>query len=195
MNIYLLNGPPGCGKDTAGAMLANMLEGCTLKFAESLKEATHRMLAGFVGNGIVPFDWDAYEDCKDAPNPDFFGVTPRQMYIAVSEKLLKPLLGHGFFGREMALRIGALWDAGSVVITDCGFQEEVDALRDALPDAKYHLVRLRRKGCDFSADSRGYIHNPGGTLAEIANDGSKADLRVMLADYLRLREAPQETTV
>ena len=180
MRTFLLNGPPRVGKDTAGKLLAQMLGGTTAKFAAPLKMATHAMMAMLRGDKrIAPVEH--YDDCKDEPHEDFFGRTPREVYIEVSERLCKPLFGDGFFGDLMIQRLDALTEKGvtDVVITDSGFEAEAEAVK-AYSKVSY-VLQMHRDDLDFEGDSRGYL---AGYDSAVNNSGNTASLRTSLAKAL-----------
>ncbi len=83
--IILVNGPPRSGKDTIGQLLCQRLPLVLDKFARKLKEAAHALY------GMPELPHDHFEACKDTPLEQFFGKSPRQVYIAVSETYFKPL--------------------------------------------------------------------------------------------------------
>lgn len=89
--FLLINGPARSGKDTLAAILANrpQTEGRILHFAKALKDATH------AAYGLFNIAYDFFEAKKDSPLPEFFGLTPRQAYIAHSEDYFKKLHGQG----------------------------------------------------------------------------------------------------
>lgn len=186
MNIFLLNGPPGCGKDTVGKMLAQMLPGKTVvaKFAEPLKLATHGVIA--ILNGLKEVEGpDAHENDKDRAQSLLNGFSYRDAYIAMSERFCKPLFGDAYFGNLMAKRIRGLdSDVDHVVITDCGFTSEVDAMVRSMPTASFHLWYIHRTGCSFLGDSRSYIELPDSyltTRSKIENNDTLGSLRVEVA--------------
>lgn len=192
MQVIFFNGPPRSGKDFAGKMLAEMLgEGVVqLKFAEPLKLATHAALAMLQNLSGIPAP-AAFEATKDEPMEEFMGVSPRQAYIALSENFCKPLWGPGVFGELLAKRVQSLpEDTRYVIVTDCGFQEEVDVFQE-LVDADVLVAQVHRDGCDFSNDSRGWVNIPGATEI-VFNKGTKEDLRLQLV-YLMTDLMEQET--
>ncbi|MCB9178993.1 MAG: hypothetical protein H6590_06185 [Flavobacteriales bacterium] len=188
MNIYLLNGPPRSGKDTAGKMLAQMLPGKTviLKFSEPLKLATHAVISLLRGEAkIMPADH--YEKTKDERDVDFLGTTPRRAYISLSEDFCKKQFGDAIFGEVMVRKIRKLQEEGvdNVVITDCGFVREVAAL-GVLQDAVIMLLKIHRPGTSFSGDSRDYLDYTKLPVAaentlDLTNNGSIGALRVAVA--------------
>lgn len=150
--IFLFNGPPSSGKDYAAKWMASTYKGCKLdKFARVLKERTHA-LYGFPWKGM-----DYYEDCKNEPHEDFYGLTPRQAYINVSETYFKPHHGDRIFGKILAQELDTYdWDI--VAISDSGFEGEAQVLVEKYGAENIILVRVHREGYDFSKDSRSYIY-------------------------------------
>lgn len=156
--IILLNGPPGCGKDFAGRMIATNFAGRVHvdKFARVLKESTHA-LYGITAQGW-PMTHDFFENRKEEPMGAFFGLTPRQAYIAVSETYMKVHHGQAIFGkilsRELAIRAAG---ADIIVITDSGFREEAEVLVERYGAENCTLIHLHRFGCSFDGDSRNWV--------------------------------------
>ncbi|MAA65253.1 MAG: hypothetical protein CL581_11050 [Alteromonadaceae bacterium] len=186
MRIFLLNGPPRSGKDAAGEMLMSLLDNaCILKFAEPVKMSAHAVMRMMRGEGTVPLS-EAFDTCKDEPSPFFFGLTPRDVYIAVSEKLCKPLYGEGIFGSLLADQIQKKKDEGfeNFIITDSGFQQEAEVLQDRF-GVQVYVLNLCRNGATFDNDSRGRIDLEDCLSFEIRNNGTRGDLRVRLAEVVR----------
>jgi hypothetical protein len=174
--ILLVNGPPRSGKDAAGRMIRDATGASVCKFAESLKVGTHGLFSGLAGCPD-PDTWAAeFESVKDRPRKEFFGKTPREAYIAVSELLCKPLFGEHFFGHVLADQIE---EEGPefVVVTDSGFEPEAQVLVQRFGADHVKVLRLYRQGCDFSSDSRGYIRPTSVEIIELYNDGTLEQLR------------------
>ena len=150
--IFLFNGSPGSGKDHAAKWMASTYEGCKLdKFARILKERTHALY------GFPERDSNYYEDCKDEPNEDFYGLTPRQAYINVSQTYFKLHHGDRIFGEILAKELDTYnWDI--VAISDLGFEDEAQVLIEKYGAENIILVRVHREGHDFSKDSRSYVN-------------------------------------
>ncbi len=193
MRIYLLNGPPRSGKDTAGKMLAKMLDNAVvMKFATPLKMATHAMMAMLRGDKQVPGP-EAFEDSKDTPQEFFFEATPRCAYINVSEGLCKKLFGKRVFGTLMVKKIKEAQEKGveNVVITDSGFQEEAQVLVDEFGAENTYLIRVIRPGTDFNGDSRGWIDIEGVHKHQMANTGERSHIRLLVAEMVGQMEEEQ----
>ena len=192
--IILLNGPPRCGKDTLGRMVTTILRNSiddiytdTVKFADPLKEMTHGLymeLDDSQNRRVRPWWSGKFEDRKDEPCEEFLGATPRQAYIAVSEKLMKPLHGDDVFGRLLVKNIYEMFykDATPpfcdvvLAVTDSGFEGEAQVLVDAYGAENVALVRITREGCSFAGDSRGYINIAGVRTYIFCNEGTLFDL-------------------
>lgn len=173
MKIVLFNGPPRSGKDTAANMLAQYLNGIPgvtairYSFARPLKETTHALY------GMSHLEYDTFEYSKDMISSDFFGLTPREAYIKVSEKMIKPVLGNTHWGKVFVNWANQLDDDKTVfIISDCGFQEEIEPIKDISGPMNMFMVKMSREGYDFSKDSRSYINDPSIPSMEITNNGN-----------------------
>ena len=165
--VVFLNGPPRSGKDTlAGHIVRTFPEFKAIKFAEILKNATHHY------HGITARTHDAFEDVKDIPNDLFGGLTPRQAYIHLSEKVLKPIKGPTVFG-DMLLETMINDPAKGFVISDSGFHDEAMPLIAHYGRHNCILVRIHAddRGCTFQNDSRSYLDLPIETIDLFNNAG------------------------
>jgi hypothetical protein len=171
MKIVIFNGPPRSGKDTCAEFLATGMYYRSMKLAAPLKLATHALY------GLWPIPDNYFEKTKDDANPEFMGLSPRQAYIKVSEELVKPILGDDWWARVLVNRIKAE-DTDRIVLSDCGFTQELEVLAEAFGPESLLLFRLHREGCDFSKDSRSYMY-PGESIAQIDvyNNRTLADLK------------------
>lgn len=200
MKIILLNGPPRAGKDTISDIIAHEY-GCgsaQLKFAQALKEGVHALL-GLRDEFDFPLAHDAFEDRKDEPLDEFFGLTPRAFYIEASENLMKPVAGNTAFGRILARRIEALEEAQPevVLVSDSGFRAEAEELVNRFGADAITLVRVRREGHDFTGDSRSYINlsDLGVETLDVWNDGDVEDLYPALHEVGLISEPRYEVRV
>lgn len=188
VTVWFINGPPRSGKDTAGKLLAAMLgNAVVLKFATPLKLATHAAMAIFNGKKeVAPIEhYDAVKD--DETLEEFFGVSPRECYIQMSEMFSKPLFGNSFFGRLMIKQIEAAKAKGiqHMVITDCGFEVELAPVKAMYGAENCHLIQITRPGCGFDGDSRSYVFDETIANHSVHNIGTTGDLRVSLAQVLQ----------
>jgi hypothetical protein len=157
MKIFLLNAPPRAGKDTAANYLADYTGGKVVKFAEPLKAAA---AAIYFGGDRVAFDKYDSAELKDTPQAVFFGSTCRQVQIALSENLLKPLHGQTVFGEILAQTIKreAAKGVEFFFVSDSGFKPEAEVLIREFGAEQVTLIRAHRDGCTFQGDSREYIN-------------------------------------
>lgn len=172
--IILLNGPASSGKDFAADFIVNNFKYARKdKFAKVLKERTH---------ALYGFSWrphDYYEKVKEVPSDDFFGLSPRQAYINVSEIYFKPIYGKKIFGTILAQELDKYeWEI--VAISDSGFVEEAEVLIDKYGKENILLIRIEREGYTFKEDSRNYI-DLGDEICNITinNDGTENYLKII----------------
>jgi len=187
--VIIFNGPPRSGKDTSAAISMRFLESIGkdsffYRFAFPLKQATHALF------GIkTPLDNSEYFDnCKDLPNEAFLGGTPRQAYINMSEKMVKPFYGKYFFGRVAIKSIEKMKQGVSdpvIVTPDGGFDIEVDCLAKAYGSENILVVHLYRDGTSFANDSRSYVKIPGVPFAMLKNNGTLSDLEQSVHTVLK----------
>lgn len=196
MKIILLNGPPRCGKDTISEILKNHCpsEVHLEKFALPLKLAVPMIY------GLTQANWKEdldTEQGKDYRCDQLFGKTPREVQIAISEDLLKPLHGKDIFGKLIVRRIervNSKWFSATVV-SDSGFREEAEVVVDRFGADDVQLWRIHRDGCDFKKDSRGYIHlnDLGVKEFDIDNCGTIRDLINLTVGLYKAAITPRET--
>lgn len=165
--VILFNGPPSSGKDQAALSMERLLENKApidggipyrprrMKMAEPLKQAVHALYG-------LPFSCEHYEreygsSWKDTPQPEFFGHTPRSVYISMSEEYAKVQQGESFFGRVLARKMQLDKQSNVFLISDAGFLNEVVPLALAYGKEKLLVVELEREGKTFEGDSRDYI--------------------------------------
>lgn len=150
--IILLNGAPRVGKDTAAKFIKKHFSGFTeVKFSAPLKRAVPHLFH------IPASKLKDLEETKDEPNPELYGKTYREVQIAISEVLMKPMFNNdAIFGYIMAKQIDNL--AGPhFVVSDAGFQREIEPLISIYGMANVALIRITRPDHDFSNDSRGHV--------------------------------------
>lgn len=156
----VLNGPPGCGKDT----LANRLADKDSIIKRQFKDALYAHTAKYFNVGLDEFIHFASDRVlKDSVSlSGLHGRTPRQALIHVSEDIYKPRYGSDYFGKVEADNVrelaGRLDSSFTVIYPDGGFPDEVVAIESEFDVVV--IVRLHRDGFDFSNDSRNYIYLP-----------------------------------
>lgn len=154
--VIILNAPPRSGKDTIQSLLVqqrNIAPGI-------FKRAMFQIAAAILGESNYQIFMEYYEsDQKDSAHLSILaGMTCREFMIWISEDVIKPKFGKKHFGMLAAEHFDDLEEQGngSVIVSDGGFPDEVEALIDA--GHEVIIVRMHRVGFDFSKDSRDYIH-------------------------------------
>ncbi len=192
MKVTFLNGPPRSGKDFTGELLTKNVDGMKLlagpavrvdKFARKLKEAAHALYGVMPSGRVAPHTY--FESFKDTPRSEFFGKTPRAVYIAVSETYMKVMHGDRIFGEMLLCDLpGQLID--ELIITDSGFRGEAEVFIERFGAANCRLVRLHREGCTYGGDSRSYLDlaDLGVKCIDVTNPGEKAGLLAELTTKL-----------
>ena len=163
MRVFLLNGPPGIGKDTLAANIERLFGYPTLMF----KTALYAETANHFNVSLTTFiDVATDRATKEQPFMVLGGMSPRGALIHVSEQLIKPVYGKKFFGLKAVEAIKALdWHGGAVVFSDSGFVEETECLVEH--GYEVHIIQLHNKDFDFKQDSREYISVPGATVHKL----------------------------
>lgn len=177
-----MSGPPRSGKDSVGIALANLLH------QKHAVEVHHRALSLPMRKTIYTLlGWEYtlkhYESTKDVPLPALGGKSIRQAMIALSEEHVKPTYGQGFWGHAMlnTLPIPTNKCPRIIVVTDMGFDAEVEVFVRMFGADNCVWPQIVRPGCTFEGDSRSYV----GRMEQrttIINEGETLD-RVETAAY------------
>lgn len=201
--IIVLNGPAGSGKDTLADLTVDLFNSKIVKpnrqLAHSLIMAQKFKFAEPIVNFMrsqLGINRQELELAKRAGRTlHGTNVSVRDTMIAFSEKFMKPLYGEDIFGRLAAEEIEQFFTKASVnamsravaVISDSGFDAELEALVKAHPSAKFLVVYLGRKGYSFEGDSRAYINLPNnytGLHETFSNDCDLEDLPTIWTQFL-----------
>lgn len=184
MQILLLNGAPRSGKDTVAKMLKDAASSSVHleKFALPMKLSVPLIY------GVPREKWEKELDTernKDMACSDFFGKTPREVQIALSEDFLKPMHGKKIFGELLGRRLKGLQGRSMlecVVISDSGFYDEAKEIINMFGADRVQLWRIHREGYDFKGDSRSHVDlkEDGVACYDIHNNGSLDDLRLLV---------------
>lgn len=197
MKILLLNGAPRSGKDTISTMLKKNASTSVHqeKFALPMKLSVPLIY------GVPRHKWENELDTarnKDLACTEFFGETPRDVQIGLSEDFLKPLHGKKIFGELLERRIKNIAHRSElecIVVSDSGFYDEAKHIIDVFGADNIQLWRIHRAGCNFSGDSRGHIDLDDENVDsyDIVNDGSLDDLRCLVLPLYEALILPRET--
>lgn len=155
----LFNGPPSCGKDTLGRVLARNLQLPVLQFKDSLYNLTASHYDVPVEKVI---EWnEGGSTSKTMKRTELNGIAICEALVHVSEHLIKPEHGSNFFGKKAASVIKSLPTAKGYVFTDSGFYEELNEVAKVVD--RVVIFRVVRKSCAFKnserEDSRQYLED------------------------------------
>lgn len=159
----LLNGPPRSGKDTASEALRDVLgNGCELlKFTRPVKDLTHARHGLDVAH-------DHFESLKDTPLDAFQGKTPREAYIETGEH---ERLQNGDDAVAKLFVKSVVASASDVVLNDdVGGDMEAEAVAEALGFDRVLVIRVHRKGRDFSNDCRDWVRSGKLRIHDVQNE-------------------------
>jgi len=184
MRVLFFNGPPGSGKDTAAITTEWILaqRGVNvelLKFAGPIKRAVQAMFALTAREAHELFETT---DGKAQTTPLFRNSTPRSVLISFSEAWAKPRFGSDIFGEiafrhmlNIARRRGP-HERCHFIFSDSGFQAEYDYIYERVGACSCFVVHLKRDGCAYAGDSRGYIDARSSQSVTVDNSGDKRSL-------------------
>lgn len=189
--LILINGPKRVGKDTLGQALYQEISNAMLfEFAYPVKRGTH---AAF---GLdVPVDH--YENCKDEPHSDFFGMTPRKAWIDHAEKYMRKEYGRDVYVKILLNRITRIrmnrnaTHTNVWIVTDTRFKEEVKGMSEAIGAKNTLIIQVHREGYDFTKDVGAYQQYGGIKCAELWNvEGNPAkyidEAKKLVGEWLKL---------
>ncbi len=154
--IIIFNGPKGCGKDTAAAILENYLgdnDVTHMKLSQSLKD--------IVANQLNIPVWKLEADKR-------VRTEYRDLQIAVYESLSR-VFGRDWLGVNLTNRIIAQ-ENDNIVVSDGGRDEEIDRIIRNFGARNVMICQIIRNGCTFDYDIRGYISDARVTMAHVTND-------------------------
>lgn len=168
--VILLNAPANTGKDFAANKLCSALGAGHNEF----KSTIYNIAMAITGLSSERF-FEIYNDRtkKETPQPEFFGKSPREMMIWISESVCKPEFGQQYFGKAAAASV--IEECGGV-FSDSGFPEEVFPLAERFGAENIYVVRFTRNGAKFEAnDSRNFLKAEdcpeGVNFLDLKNDG------------------------
>lgn len=154
--IILFNSPPGSGKDFACEYLSQKEKVFHFEFKHSLFKITKAIYS------ISDDVWDEWytREGKDIQRLELGGLSCRQALIEVSEEVIKPFYGKDWFGLSVVKQIVQLqkeYPNAIAVVSDCGFNSEVEALCEHFNVEDIWIVRIYAEGCTYDGDSRSWI--------------------------------------
>lgn len=161
MKIIVLNGPPGCGKDTLAGIMKNMIP---LSVVKTFKEPMFDIVKATLPFPFQEFmDWYNNRDMKEQKLRQLGWRSCREYMIKISEDWMKPVFGDDVFGKIAARSAREAFNSGAsaIIFSDSGFQEELAKLQEEFGTENVILVKLLRDGFSFEEDSRSYLYGYG----------------------------------
>lgn len=181
--FIILNGPPGSGKDSiAQGYLDRVWASDERKVDVHIHPFKHRLYKDAFGCVSAHMDWHQFmilcrhRVLKNEPSDVFFGLSPRQFLIHVSEKIKKPIHGPDYFGKAI------IEDApkdGLILVPDGGFSSELKTMLQA--GESYEVIQVHREGTSFEGDSRGWL----GSNYRIDNNGTITEAVNQLYEFIQ----------
>lgn len=176
MKLILINGAPKSGKDFAAHAIESWAKD-KMSFVWEKFSKPHKVAFAAMMNKSVD-TWgnvEHYEDHKDRIIPAL-GVSYRQWQIDFSEKFMKPLYGDEIFAKLFIARTELRRETPGYlcVVSDCGFQVELDVITRTWFNPDVLLIRIYREGYSFAGDSRQFVYahkRSGVAQVEIINKG------------------------
>lgn len=154
--IILLNAPKGAGKDTIADEVCAMVKWSR---KGSFKAPMFAIAHAILGAENFRRFLEVYDDReqKEKPHDFLMGMNCREFMIWISEDIIKPKFGEQYFGARLAEMASKA--STPLIVSDCGFEQEIIALIDAGHEVR--LVRMHREGFKFDeTDSRNYVYLP-----------------------------------
>lgn len=152
--VLFINGPPGSGKDTAGAAICARFGWRKIQ----MKDPLWRGIQGFFDipdNAFRKLFTDP--ELKDKPSKFLCDDSPRRALISLSEDWAKERYGDEVLGHLALRQMSKATLVGGTVITDSGFDYEARPIIEYYKPENCALMQLHREGCGFANDSRSYI--------------------------------------
>ena len=178
--IFLLNGPPSSGKDTAAEFIILMLGNSKVHHLKMSRPLKNGIRAIFDFNDTEMKVLNAYKD--DTNGPEFGDMSYRQMQIALFGHL-KEAYGPDVFGKTF-VRAAKNIMKPHIVVSDAGMEVEVQYLVNHYPYGKIGLIQLHRPDCNFDNDIREYVSDKGFKYSTVIYN--KYDLELFQAQIRRV---------
>lgn len=151
--IILINAPPRAGKDTACNYLQDQIADMKhIKFSKIIKDRAHALYGLNVST-------EHFEDVKDESREEFYGLSPRQVYINLSQMLMKPSHGDDIWVRQLIEDIITsenLQKYKYYCVSDLGFDIEIEKIYEIFGE-NILVLKVFKDGKNFDKDSREYV--------------------------------------
>lgn len=186
MKVIIVNGPPRSGK---GVLVGHLLKHLPNAVYCSFKEPLYQELMSEYLLSREELMRLVDGPTKDVGNRLFNGLTPRAAIIE-KDKELKKRHGDMIIAKRVIDAILDTPDYGrkTFVFPDGGVGNEVPFAMNILKHyglLDFSIVQVRRKGCDFTGDTRKYIDNPSMVIHNDVNEKPGHEGNHMYEQFIR----------
>ena len=137
MIVIILNGPPGCGKDTAANFITEKYNAVHMKFSWPLKRIFDPIFR--VGEATAR---KMVDEGRDTKQPLLNNLTPREVQISFFRQWLQPVFGDRILGTIACRELESI-KAPAVVFSD-GYHAEVEPVIDMVGAKNVKCIRISR---------------------------------------------------
>lgn len=143
MKLILLSGWSNSGKSTVAEILRERHGANFFAFADELKKIV-------ADEAKFPFEWTQTQEGKQRLAPN--GKTVRELLIQRGQEIRAEKNDFGFFARQVAKQLLELPinDTTLYVVSDWRLVVELETLKQELPTAEIHTIRIQREGQETS---------------------------------------------
>lgn len=178
--VVAFNGPPKSGKDSVANSFVLQMTGNYRVASQKVQLSLPMRRTIFALLGLGEYTEAHYESIKDeVMSPS--GWTVREMMINLSEKHIKPSYGKEYW---IAVAMNGIKDSTKLaIISDLGFEEEIDYLLSRFMKHRVLVVQLEREGTTWGNDSRGSV--TGYQTLVIKNNGTITQAAVRVRQHCK----------
>ena len=172
----MFSGGINSGKDYCAEYLQKYI-GETKSSIVHFKRPLYDIVAAIYGVEVNQvYDRHNNRKLKEVPWVMYWGKSSREVFIEVSEEVLKPYYGNKFFGNKAVARLISLPQFPIFIFGDSGFEEELEPVSNYFGKENVVLCRIRNRG-SFSNDSRSFLSDRhAGTVLDYDNSGTLQEL-------------------
>lgn len=174
--VVVFNGMIGSGKDHCADYLQEYI-GEARSSIVHFKRPLYNIISAIYGIGLSQV-YARHSDryFKEEPWILYGWKSSREVFIEVSEEVIKPHYGSKYFGERAVAKISSSSQCPLFIFGDSGFEEELEPVSNYVGRENVILCRIRNRG-SFSDDSRSFLSGQhAGIVLDYDNSGSLDDL-------------------